>query len=177
MASIEKVYARALMDSVDGKNNLSKVLGELEDFYALCRGRAELFTTLLRNNVSSEKRESIVTALTEKMKSGKGAQKFLQTLARRGRLAVLPIIIKTVYEFMDEAQGIARGKIRSAVPLPQSELHEIEITIGKQVGKKIELHQTEDAELLGGIIVQVAGKTFDASLRTPLNKLRTQLAQ
>ena len=49
--------------------------------------------------------------------------------------------------------------------------------IERQTGQKVELSSHVDAEILGGIVLQVGNKVLDASIRSRLEKLRKSVAQ
>jgi len=49
--------------------------------------------------------------------------------------------------------------------------------IERQTGQKVELSSRVDAEILGGIVLQVGNKVLDASIRSRLEKLRKSVAQ
>ena len=53
----------------------------------------------------------------------------------------------------------------------------LEIPVGEQVDRKIELSSEVDPEILGGIVLRVGNLILDASIRNRLEQLRKQVAQ
>ncbi len=51
----------------------------------------------------------------------------------------------------------------------------MQATLQKATGKTIILESKIDASLIGGMVAQVSGKVFDASVKTRLIELRQQL--
>ncbi len=52
---------------------------------------------------------------------------------------------------------------------------EVKATLQKATGKDILLESRIDPSLIGGMVAQVGGKVFDASVKTRLEELRQQL--
>jgi F-type H+-transporting ATPase subunit delta len=76
---------------------------------------------------------------------------------------------------MDIEEGVTRGVVRSAQALNDDAKKEIENKINKVLNKKIVLTYEQDPKLLGGVVAQVGGWTFDDSLDTHLKKLNEEL--
>lgn len=66
-------------------------------------------------------------------------------------------------------------KVRSAVPLSESEMSDIKELFKKQLGKEIILTTDIDADLLGGLVVEYEGKVLDLSVSDELDKLKKHL--
>jgi F0F1-type ATP synthase delta subunit len=49
--------------------------------------------------------------------------------------------------------------------------------IEEQTGKKVELTSKVDADVLGGLVLQVGNMVLDASIRNRLEQLRKQVAR
>jgi F-type H+-transporting ATPase subunit delta len=75
----------------------------------------------------------------------------------------------------DEDHGVTRGNVRSAATLSPESRQQIEDTVTKVTKKKVILNFTEDPKLLGGMVAQVGGWTFDDSLETHLTRMSEDL--
>jgi F-type H+-transporting ATPase subunit delta len=75
---------------------------------------------------------------------------------------------------IEASQGVLTGKVTSAVELSAEELDVLGAAIAKRVGSRVKLKPEVDASLLGGVVATVAGRTFDASLRTQLERFKNQ---
>jgi F-type H+-transporting ATPase subunit delta len=76
---------------------------------------------------------------------------------------------------MDEELGLTRGVVRAAKPLSADQLKGLEEKIRIVLKKKITLTFEEDRSLLGGVVAQAGGWTFDDSLDMHLNNLNDSL--
>ena len=70
---------------------------------------------------------------------------------------------------------MANATVKSAVQLSDDVLNEIKGHIESQTGKKINLTATVSPDLIGGVVVQVGDKLFDASISGKLSKLKQEL--
>lgn len=69
----------------------------------------------------------------------------------------------------------AHVKVRSAVPLTDSETENIKEIFRKQLDKDILLSTDIDTDLLGGLVVEYEGKVLDLSVSEELDKLKKHL--
>ena len=73
---------------------------------------------------------------------------------------------------LDDASGIVSGKLVTAVALSDSRKVELKERLEKQTGKKLVLDYATNAEILGGLVLQIGDSVLDASLRAQLNILK-----
>ena len=53
----------------------------------------------------------------------------------------------------------------------------LEVPVGEQTGRKVELSSNVDPDVLGGLVVRVGNTVLDASIRNRLEQLRKQVAR
>lgn len=99
----------------------------------------------------------------------------LMLLVKRGRVDTLPEMVAAFRNSLDKEEGVTRGTVRSATPLDAGARKAIEDKINKVLNKKIILTYSEDPKLLGGVVAQVGGWTFDDSIDAHLKKLNEEL--
>jgi F-type H+-transporting ATPase subunit delta len=119
-----------------------------------------------------ELRQQLALDLCEKCKFNPLSTKFISLLAKKNRTTELGNILEIFHKYLDEEAGVVRGQLLAAVEMPAGELNEIAASIGKRIGRKVELTEALDETLLGGFIARVGGKTFDSSLKTQLRSLK-----
>jgi F-type H+-transporting ATPase subunit delta len=66
--------------------------------------------------------------------------------------------------------------VRSARPLTEESRRRINEVFEHQTGKRVIADSSVDPDLLGGVVVEIAGRVFDGSLRTRLERLERSLA-
>jgi F-type H+-transporting ATPase subunit delta len=98
-------------------------------------------------------------------------------LIKRSRLDMLQDISTEYQCLVDDYQGIERVVVTTAVPLDDKAREKLNREIGRLIGKKIVL-ETEyvDPDIIGGVIVKVAGKLLDGSTRGKLAALKKKIS-
>lgn len=102
---------------------------------------------------------------------------FLRVLARHERLSLLPEIREVVKRIQERAQGQQRVGVRAAAPLSDEAREQIRVSLRTQFGFDAILEESVDAELLGGIVLQVGDTVYDSSLRSRLKMLQGRLVE
>ena len=101
----------------------------------------------------------------------KNIEAFIALLQKNQSLNKLPYIIKEFEIYSDKVQGNEKAVIKTARELSKNSVEEIK----KFLSLKGEVKVQTDENILGGVVVQVGNKIFDASLKTQINKLKQQL--
>ncbi len=96
---------------------------------------------------------------------------FVRLLADNERLSVLPEIAALFDQLRNEHEGVLDAQIRSAYPLVQQQVDDIVATLEAKYGKKIKTSVHVDADLIGGVSIQVGDETIDASVRGKLAQM------
>ena len=76
---------------------------------------------------------------------------------------------------LDEARGISRGVVTTAVELDDAHKDRIKNKLESQTERKLELEYVIDPSIIGGIVFRVGDKVYDASLRAQLDNLRESI--
>jgi F-type H+-transporting ATPase subunit delta len=61
--------------------------------------------------------------------------------------------------------------------LSQQEIERLGKSLAEITGKQVNMELQTDADLLGGVIVQVGSTVYDGSIRTQLAEMRRRLAE
>jgi len=98
-------------------------------------------------------------------------------LLARSRLDMLPDIAAEYKRLADDYQGIKRAEVTTALPLDDETRVKLSQNISKLIGKKVVL-ETEyvNPDLIGGVVVKVAGKLLDGSTRGKLAALKKEIS-
>ncbi len=171
-----KRYAKALL-------SLAQEQGEGETIGTQLGRIAELFTDPELANILAlpalpvKVRQDIVAQVVVQGSPHDTVEKFLHVLADNDRLRDVGAINAAYQRLLDKALGRVRARVRSAADLVEEEKQLITHTFSQLTQKTVEPAFETDATLLGGIVVEVEGRVYDASLKTQLARLGDQLAQ
>jgi F-type H+-transporting ATPase subunit delta len=145
---------------------------ELRAFAPLVSGHAGLRRALLHPGLGAERRRRVLAALAERLGASVLLRRLLDLLAARDRVELLPDVVEAYAELANAARGIVSAEAVSAVPLPAAQAR----ALAAALGGAVELRGRVDPGLVGGLLVQAGGMTYDGTVRTRLAALRRRLA-
>jgi F-type H+-transporting ATPase subunit delta len=100
---------------------------------------------------------------------------FVRVLIEADRIELLPEI-RTLFEALrNDAEGVARATIETALPLTDAQLEQITAALAKRFGKRIEASTSINPALIGGARIAVGDTVIDGSVREKLEAMRHAL--
>jgi len=175
MQDAARVYADALFEVAREKGRLEPVRDDLGQFADALDANRELQLFLFSPHFSSaEKVEGLKRAI-----SGADPElvNFFELLVEKHRMPEIFRIRRQFEELWKEENRLIDVTVTSAVELDPAVVGRIGEEIERQTGQKVELASRIDAEILGGIVLQVGNMVLDASIRNRLEKLRKNVAR
>jgi len=100
---------------------------------------------------------------------------FLLLIAENKRENYLQGIFRNLEGLYRNEEGIKSAVLTSAQPLSEALVLQVQNVLETEFNAKVELSQKVDAKLIGGFVLRVDDKQYDASLSTQLKKIREQL--
>jgi len=169
-------YANALADIAMAQGAADAVTQQLIGFGALYAESAELRKFLPSPAVTREAKHRVIDKLLARVGGSKIVRNFLFVVVDHQRTHVLPEMIIAFQEAIRQREGITEAQISSAVELNATQKAEMESTLERMTGKRVEAKFSLEPQLLGGAVVRVGDTVYDGSLRSRLNELRARLA-
>jgi F-type H+-transporting ATPase subunit delta len=169
-------YANALADIAIAQGAAEEVKQQIIGLGALYAESADLRNFLASPAVAREAKHRVIDKLLARIGGNKILRNFLFVVADHQRTHLLPEMIASFLEVLRARQGITEAQISSAVALNALQKAEMEFTLERLTGKRVEAKFSLEPGLLGGAVVRVGDTVYDGSLRSRLNKLRTRLA-
>ena len=145
--------------------NLSALEGVLEESPELVR----LFHIPV---ISVAEKQKVLSQVLDKLGVDPMIKNFCSLLAEKERLPLFEEIAEAFGKLLDEAWGVVRGKLLTAVSLSKEQQAGILARLEKQTSRQIALKFEVDPSILGGVVLQVGDNVLDASLRAQLAILR-----
>lgn len=172
---VAKVYAQALFDLAQEQNKVDELLKSFSEFVEFLNSQEDLVETLASRTFTSEQREKLVLELAKKINLDGTLTKLLHVFTLKNRLSVLQDTLRAFQFRVDQSKGIVRGTVTTVEPLSDEQREDLAKHFSKKLNKHVELETRIDKEILGGLIVQVQGLTFDGSLKTTIRSLKENL--
>jgi len=168
-------YAQALFDiGVEG-GKLRRLVDEVTSFADTYSGSVELRAVLGNPLVSQDSREAVLEEIGKRLGLSDPTKATIHLLVRRNRLAVLPVIARTLRRMSDDKDGVLRATVVSARVLTEAYAQRLQDELQKLTGKKVMLVREVDASLIAGVVTRVGDYVIDGSLRARLDDLRGRL--
>jgi F-type H+-transporting ATPase subunit delta len=170
--AIARRYAKALIQIAVGQRSVEQYYTELALFSQALESSPEATALLTDPGIRIEVKREFVKVLVARIGISKTISDFFLLLLDKKRLQFLSQIATSYRSFGDEAAGILRSTITTALPLTETQVNEMRSALEKKTGKKIILDVATDPSLLGGVVTRIGDKVLDGSIRTQLTKIQ-----
>jgi len=174
--SLARRYTKALFQLAREAGQEEKIGQEIDQFYAAFGG-SELQGVLTNPAFPMDSRKRILIQVANGLELSVLSIHFLSLLLERDRLAHLPGIVNCYRRLLNEAKGRVEAKLVSAAGLDAALVERLREQLKGISGKEVVLQQETDPSLLGGLLVELAGKVYDGSVRTQLEKMKQRIAR
>ncbi len=169
-------YAKSLIDLSTEQNVLEEMMKDMVLFEEVVDQNSELEAILKNPIVPLDKKAGILNDVFGN-KVHQITQSFLKLVVNKGRSGIL---FETSKQFINQYQfikGIVTAEVTSATALTDDNKTEIVSLVKKELGaKEVLIKEKVDEKLIGGFILKVGDKQFDASIAGGLNKLKKEFA-
>ncbi|MBQ3060654.1 MAG: F0F1 ATP synthase subunit delta [Desulfovibrio sp.] len=171
---VARRYANAIfaLSRKEGDTTLvshGECLAALGEMIAAAPG---LDQTLRSPVIGVEEKKAVLGKLLDKLKADQVMRNFCFLLADKERLAFLREIADRYGKLLDDAQGVVRGTLTTAVKLSAAKQEKLKDALHKKSGADIRLTFKVDKSILGGMVLNMGDRVLDASLRAQLGILR-----
>lgn len=157
--------------------NISKVNNKTEDYKIFLRTLADIYHSIpvyLNNQaIKPERRVQVILEVTKEfeVKIDEVFERFIYLLIINKRIKYIRQIASFFdYTILDES-GLIPVNAQSATSLSKEEEDLLSQFVSKHTGRKPVFNVTLDEELLAGIVLEFAGKTFDVSVKGRLHNI------
>ena len=169
-------YAKALLDLARAQGMQETVGVELARV-AEVLADPSLAKMLAVPNLSLKTRKNIAEQLGATLSLQPLMGNFLRVLAENGRLSIVTDIESAYQRLLERALGRVRAKVHAAAPLSEEELNVLVDAFSRLTNMTVLPTIELDPELLGGVMVEIEGRVYDASLKTQLQRVGETLAR
>ena len=170
-------YAKSILDLSQENNALEAMRADMVLVEHVIDENPELEAILKNPIVPIDKKAAILGDLFH----GKVHEitiTFLKLMVNKGRSALLFPASKQFITQYNSLKGIVTAEVSSATELTDSNRAEIIAVVKREVGaNEVILKEKINTDLIGGFVLKVGDKQFDASIAHGLNKLKKEFAQ
>jgi F-type H+-transporting ATPase subunit delta len=168
-------YAQAVFELAKEAGALAAVEQDFLKFSAAWRESADLRAVARSPLIEPEEKAKALTAVASKLGLSELGCNAIGVAAVNRRAAELPHIASAFTALVARERGARQIEIISARPMGEADKSAIVSALSKTLGSRIEAEAKVDESLIGGFIVRVGSRQFDASIKSKLESLRLQL--
>jgi F-type H+-transporting ATPase subunit delta len=169
-------YAKSLIDLSNEQNAFEVIKGDMVLLAKIIDENSELEAILKNPIVPLGKKAGILNGVF-------GSQvhpltnTFMKLVVMKGRSEILFATAKAFVEQYNVIKGIITAEVTSATDLTEANKAEIEAIVKRETNaNQVVIKSKISEKLIGGFILKVGDKQFDASIAHGLNKLKKEFA-
>lgn len=167
-------YAKAYFSLAMEKGLTDALQQDVATVAAICASSAD-FNRLIDSPVISTSAKVKVIKNIFQDKVNPLTLKFLALITQNRREKHMPSIFRDLGDMYRKSLGISLALLTTASELDASLVEQIRKELETLSGNKVELSQEIDPSLIGGFVLRVDDKQYDASVSTQLKKIKESL--
>jgi len=167
-------YAKAILEIAESKGVAKAVSDDMNSIASTIKGNVELSTFIQNPTLRVEVKEN---ALLEVFANTNGVTKSLfHLLFENKRFEILEAIALEYNVLFDIMNGVEVAKVTTAIPMDAALEAKVLAKIATLSDKKITIENTVDASIIGGFILRIGDKQYNASVANRLQVLKRELS-
>lgn len=165
-------YAKALLSLATDKKVAETVNNDMSLIAETVSSNEELSQVMKSSVIKGETKKEILNKVFPKVDAvSKG---LFDVLVSNKRLDIVGDVAKNFNRLFDLQQGKEKATVTTAVPMTSALETKVLAKIKELTSKTVELENIVDESILGGFILRVGDKQFNASIANQLNKLKRE---
>lgn len=173
--STARHYAKAVFELAEEEGDFGSWLQRLAGLRTLLEG-SDLGKAIANPSLRIAQRVEVCRAVLDQDRAiDPIAGNLLLVLVSSRRQSLLPAIEAGYQQLVDKRQGRVLAQLTTAVPVSPGEQKRLAVRLSQRLHLDVRFEAEVDPNLLGGAVVRVGDRVFDASLTTRLRQLRQDL--
>jgi F-type H+-transporting ATPase subunit delta len=167
-------YAKSLIDLAKEQNVLDVVFRDMKDFSETLRKDPQIEVMLKSPVITGAQKAAILNKIFSKTYHAT-TMSLLNFVLEKNRGEVMGAVARIFIEQYQAMNNIVKASVKTAFVLDDNTAEEIRRFAEKYTGKKVELQATVDARLIGGFVLQMGDRLYDASISGKLRETKNNL--
>ncbi len=173
---VTKNYADVIFGLAREKGNVEEIGAELSSIAEILDHTPEFMTFLTSPQILKEEKlnllENVFQGKVEDM-----TLNFLKVLVDNRRSQYLPEIARSYKTSQREFLGIEYVEAITALPMDEDQVSKLISTLEAKTGKKIELNNVIDSDIIGGMKIRIGERSIDGTVRSRLEELQSEISK
>jgi F-type H+-transporting ATPase subunit delta len=167
-------YARSILELATERNVADATGQELSQIAELVESDPSVQTFMASPAVSETHRSHAIAKAFEGRVS-ELVSNLLGVMSHKGRLGQIRQVAAAYSELLQDQKGIIEVDVTVAEKLSDAQLQEVRMKVSAALKHEVVVHQYIDPSLIGGLLLRVEDRLFDASVKSQLRAVRRQL--
>ena len=167
-------YARALIKSATEAKLEAKVYAEMQTLAECYLQVPELRQTIDNPMLSKDKKESLLIAACGD-KPSEMTKRFIQLVLQEGRESSMQFMANSYITLYRQQNNIIRGRLITAAAVSPATEQKMKQMVEKNTQGTVEFETEVNPDLIGGFILEYDTYRMDASVKSKLNNILTEL--
>ena len=168
-------YARALIKSALSMKLEDQVYQEMQTLFKSYIDVPELRFTIDNPMLSKDKKQALLTTALGKKNPSDLSKKFIALVLKEDRESTLQFMAASYITLYRKQKNIIRGKLITATAVDASTEDKMRKMVEQRTQGTVEFKTEVNPDIIGGFILEYDTYRMDASVKTKLNNILTQL--
>lgn len=166
-------YAKSLLGIALEQNSLEELHNDMQLVNTTCIQNNELVLLLRNPIIKGDKKHTILNAIFDK-KISTISHSFINIIVTKKREGLLADIATAFINIYKEHKNIKTAYVTTAIPLSNSQKEKIIELLKSTYKATIDLQETIDKDIIGGMILRVGDNQIDESIKRKINNLEME---
>lgn len=173
---ITEKYSKALFELAVEKEKVDEIKEELAEVLETINGHKDLNEVMYHPQISQTDKNALLEKVFD-AEISKVLLNFLKLLVDKRREKFLEPILDRYIEMANEKKDILEVKVKSAIELSATNKTRLKNKLEQLTEKQVTLIDEVDADLIGGLVLEVGDKVIDGSLNKHLQVIKDDLSK
>ena len=165
----------ALIDICLQENKIEYVTKDLERFFYFVDEYEQIKNIFSTSIYKLNEKADILKDLSEKLNLDPYTVNFVSVVLEIGRFKAMIESQQLILRRLRKASGKEKAEVVFAKDPSEVDVENIKKSIESKIGSEIDIEVKIDPQIIGGVIVKVANKLFDNSIKSQLNNIKNIL--
>ncbi len=167
-------YAKAILEIADSKKVASEVSADMALIASTITGNVELSSFIENPLIKTDTKKDVVSEVFVSVHPV--TKSLFHLLLENKRFEILDAIAIEYNHLFDIMNGVEVAKVTTAIPMDAALEAKVAAKIATFSNKKITIENTIDPSIIGGFILRIGDKQYNASIANRLQVLKRELS-
>jgi F-type H+-transporting ATPase subunit delta len=167
-------YSVALFEAGKEENKIESFFEQIKDIAMALSDYKELMEILTHPNIDTKEKKNVLLEIF-KGRADEEVIKLVYLLIDHDRIKEIKLVYEDYKELVYEYKGIKTAYVTTAVKMTDEEIESLKNKLSTKYNSKIEVENTIDESVIGGVYLKVGDEVIDGTVKGNLDKMRREI--